>query len=175
MQGDLNKVHIRNIFVGYKWKFTFQTKPLWGFAIVHLRWGKALCKRAWTILQIPTVHCYKRLFCFGFPSLNCIAKHGKSSWYYRNILPATHRVFFTLFHAGKVLRTLEGDLVHFPIPEMPSCPWSETFWFPHAWKVYSPLSATGLRISSGQFWFIQNRYDQAKPHSTETQCTEPGF
>ncbi len=34
MQGDLNKSHTRNIFVGYKWKFTFQTKPLWGFATV---------------------------------------------------------------------------------------------------------------------------------------------
>ncbi len=36
MQGDLNKSYIRNIFVGYKWKFTFQTKPLWGFATVYL-------------------------------------------------------------------------------------------------------------------------------------------
>ncbi len=28
MQGDLNKSNVRNIFVGYKLKFTFQTKPL---------------------------------------------------------------------------------------------------------------------------------------------------
>jgi hypothetical protein len=35
MQGELNKSYIRNIFVGYKWKFTFQTKPLWGFATVY--------------------------------------------------------------------------------------------------------------------------------------------
>ncbi len=35
MQGDWNKSYIRNIFVGYKWKFTFQTKPLWGFATVY--------------------------------------------------------------------------------------------------------------------------------------------
>ncbi len=34
MQGDLNKSNVRNIFVGYKWKFTFQNKPLWGFATV---------------------------------------------------------------------------------------------------------------------------------------------
>ncbi len=26
----------RKIFVGYKWKFTFQTKPLWWFATVHV-------------------------------------------------------------------------------------------------------------------------------------------
>jgi hypothetical protein len=36
MQGDLNKSYISNIFVGSKWKFTFQTKPLWGFATVYL-------------------------------------------------------------------------------------------------------------------------------------------
>jgi hypothetical protein len=35
IQGDWNKSYIRNIFVGYKWKFTFQTKPLWGFATVY--------------------------------------------------------------------------------------------------------------------------------------------
>ncbi len=35
MQGELNKSYIRNMFVGYKWKFTFQTKPLWGFATVR--------------------------------------------------------------------------------------------------------------------------------------------
>ncbi len=34
MQGDLNKSNTRNIFVGCKWKFTFQTKPLWVFATV---------------------------------------------------------------------------------------------------------------------------------------------
>ncbi len=44
MQGDLNKSHVRNMFVGYKWKFTFQTKPLWGFATVYRLfsgWAKA--------------------------------------------------------------------------------------------------------------------------------------
>ncbi len=35
MQGDLNKFHLSNILVGYKWKFTFRTKPLWGFATVY--------------------------------------------------------------------------------------------------------------------------------------------
>ncbi len=35
MQGDLNKSNTRNIFVGCKWKFTFRTKPFWGFATVY--------------------------------------------------------------------------------------------------------------------------------------------
>jgi hypothetical protein len=35
MQGNLNKSNVSNIFVWYKLKFTFQTKPLWGFATVH--------------------------------------------------------------------------------------------------------------------------------------------
>ncbi len=39
MQGDLNKSNTRNIFVGCKWKFTFQTKPRWGFATVY-QWGQ---------------------------------------------------------------------------------------------------------------------------------------
>ncbi len=44
MQGDLNKSNVRNIFVGYKWKFTFQTKPLWGFATVYPRAWETLFK-----------------------------------------------------------------------------------------------------------------------------------
>ncbi len=57
MQGDLNKSNVRNIFVGYKWKFTFQTKPLWGFATVYSSYGKEssicmLCKHPYSYLQI---------------------------------------------------------------------------------------------------------------------------
>ncbi len=36
MQGDVNKSNIRNIFVGYKLKFTFQTKPLVGFVTLYI-------------------------------------------------------------------------------------------------------------------------------------------
>ena len=52
MQGELNKSYIRNIFVGYKWKFTFQTKPLWGFATV---WSPFLTDNLFSTLPPPRI------------------------------------------------------------------------------------------------------------------------
>jgi hypothetical protein len=51
MQGDLNKSYIRNVFVGYKWKFTFQTKPLWGFATV---WSPFLTDNLFSTLSLSS-------------------------------------------------------------------------------------------------------------------------
>ncbi len=62
---------------------------------------------------------------FGFPSENCIAKDGKASCKYRNIFPATHRVFLkcrkslsapggrpcTFSRSGKTFRSLDWDLL----------------------------------------------------------------
>ncbi len=57
MQGDLNKSNTRNIFVGCKWKFTFQTKPLWGFATVYT---PESCKTKSIFLCTVFKKCFKR-------------------------------------------------------------------------------------------------------------------
>ena len=95
MQGDLIKSTVRNIFVGYKWKITFQTKPLWGFAtvctvlVVFFRRWRKLC----TILQPlgSQVRYLKKCPKSGWPI------RIKETWtYYMPLTLLSQRKFFTI-------------------------------------------------------------------------------
>jgi hypothetical protein len=116
----------------------------------------------------------KHRFFFTFPQAGTSSGPWSEIFYIPPCLkslpiPMERDLLCTFLHAGKVFRSLAGDLLHSPMLKKYSDPWCETFYIPSCQKIFQTMERYLLHslLPRKVFRSLEQTFYNSFPHARE--------